>query len=696
MPLLPVVDGKGAARNKADSSTHSNISNEVNDNEYQIYVYSNSKDNNKPKQSNNKFKQQKSKQPEQPQPQAQTDRGSLKALSSISRHLTSIHEDEFEETLHEDADTDLDLDLDLTQDFHIPAGSRRGNTIMSKFAIPRAFGRKDHERMDRSSSSRGGAGLINQNKHFYDKAFMVDDVEHDNSDVVEIDMNDGDNDNGHNHNNGHQNGNGNDRTIIEQGQELVSPDVLHIRDRGLTRAETRARRTICFTSVLGVILLCTGIVVNQYQNSDDGKVFGIDLSRPFTHGNNNSNSNSNASGNKQKMDLLCDLDIITATPQGRQACQDACAVASCCHTTTNNYQDNCYADFKLFCSEFTACNLLKDGTPDIPTLNNANASADSTANGDGDGDGSFILEPAPGHLSDICHPENIKASSATVEECQEACEPAKCCFPSFGKLNPDMGSCYNVIDTIEENGDDIEVDNISTCQQYRDCEHIYHEPVGLAGGAGGGDDNDNHNVNDNNVDRTSSPVYEACAVGKISTDEAAKQICVELCHSFQCCFVSLPTIGLCDSDPGCAGWGAPCEVLYKTTSSGDRNNNSNKDMHVTVTNTREPDTNPEDHYDLELLREIKLACTPNVRSNAISTLMVLDECETLCAPSLCCFIEHQFNGGCQDEVWCDRYLDCQILTNTPVDIPDDDPKMSPNENVNTIQQVDEVLHTDEK
>jgi hypothetical protein len=56
--------------------------------------------------------QENNKQPQldEPEPQDRPGyirRGSLKALSSsISRHLMSIHEDEFEETMHEDADSD--------------------------------------------------------------------------------------------------------------------------------------------------------------------------------------------------------------------------------------------------------------------------------------------------------------------------------------------------------------------------------------------------------------------------------------------------------------------------------------------------------------------------------------------------------------------------------------------------------------
>jgi hypothetical protein len=138
----------------------------------------------------------------------------------------------------------------------------------------------------------------------------------------------------------------------------------------------------------------------------------------------------------QNIDALYDLEIITKTtnPQDQQAWQDACAVASCCHTMANNYEDNCYAEFNFFGNAFTACNLLKDGTPDIPTLNiNADASTDNNSNGSmNNSDGNSrslsnssppplgILEPSPGNfLRYLCDPSNTKSPVlSTVGQCE--------------------------------------------------------------------------------------------------------------------------------------------------------------------------------------------------------------------------------------------------------------------------------------
>ena len=491
-------------------------------------------------------------------------------------HLGSIHEDEYAE--YDYGYPSLDFHLEIPKSPKAKFWQRK--IMASSRILPRVLRR-----------SRDEDPIEANERHYYDRALNTED---DDLDVADME------------------GQHAEKPDADERLDLVDEQVVHILSRSRLRA-ARARRTICCISLLGCVLLLTGITVNTIHSPPHLSIAKPQATQPQATQPN--------PANKQKLNSLCAIDNLQ-TRAGMTACRDACTVASCCHTDI--LQDNCYADFKSFCSDYIACNILKDG-PDIPDLNDQNSAVDDNASPPT----TLQLQDAPFNLDFICNPEAMK-TQATTGECQDECEPAKCCFPSYGAINPDA-NCFN--------------DHPELCMGYSTCEHIYHEPVGPPSSTIPQEIPDD----DVSVDNTSSPVWEACQPSKINQDETAKQICVELCSSFQCCFVSLPKIGMCNQDPGCAGWGAPCKVLYTSSSSSS-------------TSTK---------FDSELLREIKDACSPS------SFTQTADQCEDLCAPSMCCF-QTPANGGCNDQSWCDRYQDCKIILD---DTPD-------------YKNVDAVIHQD--
>jgi hypothetical protein len=236
-----------------------------------------------------------------------------------------------------------------------------------------------------------------------------------------------------------------------------------------------------------------------------------------------------------RVDALCSPTAVSSV-EGLARCRDACTVASCCVASKDDEEENCFNTFPTFCQEYLSCIILHPGKNVL----------------------SLTLPPAPKDLEATCNFLETAISSPVIsktqqlENCEEACDQAWCCFPSAAEHN-----CYT--------------SNIDTCNGYASCSRVRSEVVGLPDTA-----------------KPLSPREEACQ-RQFLEDPNTKQICQALCESFSCCFVPDSSGNMCDSDPKCAELAPPCAILY------------------TAQGTEEEDINP----DLGLRGKISLSCNPD-------------------------------------------------------------------------------------
>jgi hypothetical protein len=257
-----------------------------------------------------------------------------------------------------------------------------------------------------------------------------------------------------------------------------------------------------------------------------------------------------------RVDALCSPKAVS-TSEGLARCRDTCTVASCCVASADDEEENCFGKFPNFCQEYLSCIILH---PMKSIL-------------------SLTLPPAPSDLEASCDfleaspSSSVLSKTQQLEDCEEACDEAWCCFPSAAEHN-----CYTA--------------NTDTCNGYASCSRVRSESVGP------------HDSSTNSL----SPREEACQPQYLE-DPTTKEICQSLCEPFTCCFAPDLSGNMCTFDPKCAELAPPCAILY------------------TAQGTEEEDINP----NMDLSEKISLSCNPDHFPSTFSA------CQELCSGSICCF-----------------------------------------------------------
>jgi len=340
--------------------------------------------------------------------------------------------------------------------------------------------------------------------------------------------------------------------------------------------------------------------------------------------------------------------------QGKEDCENLCQARSCCFTQSPS--KNCYADNKVWCSEFDACEVLIGSDSDASTHKEMEGSTHHKS------------------VGELCQ-EIRTVTDENFLMCKRACEPAECCFyedvdckhiecsaykfcsvvvammgfddgsisSNSGGANADrVGdddlqftflddvvlnpilpeqvmedctdistsalrddcrfSCTDFMCCFDLDYDEITCHKKSVCDKYSVCDILNYNSETYNG--------------DNNIDR----LDDACSMENLI--ESGSEECTRLCEDHMCCFsIENP----CVTRPDCQSYGV-CGILAENNIAGDSAHDSTKVL-------------------------VSKKCS----QENIKTEKGGQECASLCKPAECCF-----TGDCAMPD-CDDYEGCEDI-----------------------------------
>eukprot|EP00590_Aulacoseira_subarctica_P011966 CAMPEP_0172434414 /NCGR_PEP_ID=MMETSP1064-20121228/70618_1 /TAXON_ID=202472 /ORGANISM="Aulacoseira subarctica , Strain CCAP 1002/5" /LENGTH=855 /DNA_ID=CAMNT_0013182629 /DNA_START=33 /DNA_END=2600 /DNA_ORIENTATION=- len=315
---------------------------------------------------------------------------------------------------------------------------------------------------------------------------------------------------------------------------------------------------------------------------------------------------------KKNVDNLCSSKAI-ATIQGVVKCKDICTVASCCHASESDEEDNCFNTFPDFCEDYISCNILQKGS-DIPDLAALSATENSSEVAP-----SVEVPMARSPVSEACQPELLENPEAR-QICKDLCQSFTCCFlpdPATGN------TCY---------------DSDPNCREWgRPCGNLFNleSSQGVEGAAG---ESQEYKGDEDHQDMSGlqSTIDLACDFHRFPETRAE---CDELCDVATCCFESPHQCAVLDQ---CATTYSSCKILYDDFFD-------------------EPGYNDKFYFNGAVFTAAEVE--RHVYDTCVATDLSVQEqrrdCETACEPANCCYIDGE--DGCKGEKICDSFVECGIL-----------------------------------
>jgi hypothetical protein len=209
------------------------------------------------------------------------------------------------------------------------------------------------------------------------------------------------------------------------------------------------------------------------------------------------------------VEQACNPSVVTSSDLGRQGCVDACSVASCCFVVDSaedvyTDEDQCFGKPDGFCEQYLSCVVLLDlGLPsDFNPFENAQ---------------NYEIPEPPINLAALCDPSVVYTNVGVMQQCQDACSVALCCYlPSLG---PD--SC---LDT-----------HLQVCSQYRAyCDAVFsNQDDSLLDQAD--DISDSYGLDEGDTQY----LLDVCSPDSLSTPTGLQE-CSAQCSPAACCFSAIP------------------------------------------------------------------------------------------------------------------------------------------------------------
>ena len=436
---------------------------------------------------------------------------------------------------------------------------------------------------------------------------------------------------------------------FSEEMDLVDEHAIHIMSLSRLKAD-RLRYLLCLLTFAGFILVFTGLALslNTQQKSSSSHT---PPPPPLSLSNSTLKINWE---NKNAIDTVCSLSTLD-----QSACRQACLVSTCCRSTDQD--QNCYADFKAFCTEYVSCNyILHPGESKIPDIlsptnpihssfsftnysnytNYANVQAvihkdqyDTYVDG-------LSFDQIEQMLIDLCQDDSTTKLnlSHTIQrqKCQDACAPAACCF-------------------VPEN-DPQYCGSADVCGPYDACLNLKQNQ-------------DSYPSTDLDRDPfmlNAKLEWHTNSIKQVCEDEFNKQQCLEACLPGECCFEPNDTAILgthiaCVSDFDCEPY-FDCDILVGNSPFGAGLINLNL-------NVVSSQANLNDAQD-ELIRDqVRQHCADISQSS-------LDSCLQTCKPAECCFGPHFIASAnaCDPSIVrsCEPYQQCSALVDLVPDFGDND------------------------
>jgi hypothetical protein len=327
----------------------------------------------------------------------------------------------------------------------------------------------------------------------------------------------------------------------------------------------------------------------------------------------------------------------------RRACESACEPAACCYKPEGD-EDNCKGE--RICESFTECNILTEkglqdfwanqdsGTQGAATDLNSNADENNASDQSSSSElGHDEFEEPDGgenievngelrtkrdiekEINQKCI-ENDLSSKDYLVACQTTCEPAKCCF----------------------------VDGDNSCKGYKFCDAFMECQV-LAGHIDELEELDGgESIELNGESRTKQDIEKEINQKCKDSDLSIKDdlvACQTICEPATCCFV--------DGDNTCKGYKfcdafMECQLLAG---------------HIDELEEPDGEEKIELNGESRTKQNIELDIYRKCIDGDLSSKEDLVACETICEPSICCFVDG--DNTCKGYNFCDAFVECQVL-----------------------------------
>eukprot|EP00566_Odontella_aurita_P004620 CAMPEP_0113578310 /NCGR_PEP_ID=MMETSP0015_2-20120614/29402_1 /TAXON_ID=2838 /ORGANISM="Odontella" /LENGTH=765 /DNA_ID=CAMNT_0000482085 /DNA_START=135 /DNA_END=2432 /DNA_ORIENTATION=- /assembly_acc=CAM_ASM_000160 len=251
---------------------------------------------------------------------------------------------------------------------------------------------------------------------------------------------------------------------------------------------------------------------------------------------------ANTETSKAEVDSKCKGGA-TKTPAGLEQCQNICEQASCCFAHGEEYCLN--AGLDVNCVHFSACEILHRGEYDDDDDDVDDTTAETP--NEAVSDNAAETETSKEEVDSKCKGGATKTPEG-LEQCQNICEQAACCFahgPAYC-LNAGLDvDCvhFSACDILHRGEDDDDDDNdelddgdpkSTTTTTTTTAESVAVDGSAADGGGGGSTNAGGDSASAGNTLPTKAQIDESCL--QDLTDYDWKVTCEELCLPGKCCF----------------------------------------------------------------------------------------------------------------------------------------------------------------